>query len=325
MNPGGNKKNSEATTAQQPLGAHEWKFRDVPDEQLEACYLYEYAREFFKSSKQLQKLQKEWNDHSKSRDGKDLIALTKAWDLLQTCCKNFPYLDFDYFPAIAWQDLPVLPKTAGRRIEINLRRDATEYVNEWTARHREANSDRLHIETLRQCEPPNIRTIESFRDYHEYFHRKQDLSETEYGFFAINWDFKNSQIVEAFIHWLNEQREARRTSGLKEAKHIASRGGFRDRLNWLGALRVTNHYRHKDLVAHADTNLKVDAPYSHYPDLLNAAKKATKEIILLFPLKWNEEDFLRRQAETDCYFKEYPLVIPATLLRGDAKGVSLKS
>ena len=319
------KKNSEATTTRQPLSTHEWNFRDVPNDELEACYLYEYAREFFKSSKHLQKLRQEWNDPSKKRDGKHLTALTKAWDLLQTRRKNFPYIDFNYFPKIAWQDLSVLPKTAGRRFKMNLRRDATGHVNEWAIRHRECATDRLHIETLRQCEPPNIRTIESFRDYHQFFHCKQDLIDTEYGFFAINWDFKDSQIIEAFKHWLNEQRKARRTCGLTEAKHIVSRGGFTDRLNWLGALRATTHYRHKDLVAHADTKLKVHTPYSHYSDLQSAAKKARTEIKRLFPSQWNEKDFLRRQREEDLFLKKHPLVIPEALLQGNRKGVSSKS
>jgi len=201
---------------------HEWDFKEVPGGQLEACYLYEYAREFFKSSKHLQKFEKEWSDPTK----RQTAALRKACDLLRTRCNNFPYIDFDYFPKIAWQDLPVLPKTACRGFDINLRQDATDHVNEWATRHRKNRSARLHIETLQQCEPPNIRTIEAFRDYHEFFHgilEREDLGNTEYGFFAVNWDFKNSQIVEAFKHWLNEQREARRASGLKEAKIIISR------------------------------------------------------------------------------------------------------
>ena len=218
--------------------------------------------------------------------------------------------------------------------ERNLRQDATEHVNEWAARHRKSHSDRLHIETLRQCEPPNIRTIEAFRDYHEFYHAKlgkQDLGNSEYGFFAINWNFNDSQIVEAFKHWLSEQRKARKALGLKDAKPTVSRGGFKDKLNWLGALRVKNHYRHKDLVAHNSPKLKLGcrpyggAPYLYYPDLLAAAKKATEEINRLFPSQWSEKDYRRRQAEADRFHKEHPLPLPEAIRRGDSEGVSFKS
>ena len=312
----------------QPLPVHEWKFDDVPREEIEACYLYEYAREFFKNSEHLQQFLREWNDPDGKREGKHFRALGKATDLLRTRCKNFPYLDFDFFPQTAWQDLPVLPRTAHRGFEIDLRHDAAEHVNEWAALHRQSPSDRLDIETLRESEPPNIRTIEAFRDCHEFFHAnlgKKDLANTEYGFFAINWDFKDAPIIAAFTHWLDEQRRARKAIGLKEAKPTVSRGGFTDKLKWLGALRVKDHYRHRDLVDHADTNLKVDAPYSHYPDLLDAAKKAAKEITRLFPSQWSEKEFRRRQAEADRFHKKHPMVLPEALLRGASKGVSSKS
>jgi hypothetical protein len=149
----------------------------------------------------------------------------------------------------------------------------------------------------------------AFKDYHKLFHEilgNQDMGNTEYGFFAINWDFQNSQIVEAFTHWLNDQREARRAIGMREAKHTVSRGAFRDKLNRLGALRVKNHYRHKDLVDYGDTNLKVAAPYSHYPDLLDAAKKAEDEMAKLFPGAWNEAAWRCKQKQKPKYIVPLP-------------------
>ena len=269
------------------LDPHEWDFSRVPKAETEACYLYESAREFFKTSQHLQKLRNRWCRPAKGKGVEGFLAWDQALDLLRTRCKNFPDINFKYFPEVAWQDLPDLERSR-----------ATEYVNEWATRLRKWHSDRLHIETLRQCEPPNIRKIETFRDYHDFFHRKQDLSETEYGFFAVNWGFKNSQIVEAFKHWLNDQREVRRTSGLKEAKPEPSRGQFRDKLSWLCALRLKNHYRKKELVDYNDTNLKiVGAPYSHYPDLLDAAKKAKDEMAKLFPSDWDESAWRQKQKQ----------------------------
>jgi hypothetical protein len=313
---------SSVGDTQQPLREHEWKFDGVPKEQLEACYLYEYAREFFNSSKHLQRFLKEWNNPNRQRTGKALMARRKALDLLRTRCENLPYIDFDFFPNTAWQDLPVLPRTEYRGFEIDLRQEATEQVNEWAARNRKCHSDRLHIETLRESAPPNIRTIEAFRRYHDIFNDmwgKQDLSNTEYGFFAINWNFKNSQIVNAFTDWLSDQRKARKDIGLKDAKPTVSRGGFADKLKWLGALRVfefyKKHRRLKEWVSYPDQMLNINAPYCYYPDLLDAAKKATKEINRLFPSQWSEKDFWHRQAETDRWIKEHPLVRPEATVR----------
>jgi hypothetical protein len=75
---------SSVIDTRQPLHEHEWKFDGVPKEQLEACYLYEYAREFFKSSKHLQGFYEEWNDPNGKRKGKYLEAWHKAMDLLRT-------------------------------------------------------------------------------------------------------------------------------------------------------------------------------------------------------------------------------------------------
>src|SRR5205807_2348545 len=98
---------------------------------------------------------------------------------------------------------------------------------------------------------------------------------TEYGFFAINWRFADRDLKRTFDEWLAERRkEVERRGWTKPDYKAKIRGGSMDRLNWLGALRVVKHYSKKQLVDYADTNLKVDAPYSHLPDLYKNAKKA---------------------------------------------------
>ena len=52
------------------------------------------------------------------------------------------------------------------------------------------------------------------------------------------------------------------------------RGGYRDKLRWLGALRVVRYYPPFQLGEYPHSEVKVDAPYSHLPDLRDAAKKA---------------------------------------------------
>ena len=113
---------------------------------------------------------------------------------------------------------------------------------------------------------------------------KTSLDQTEYGFFAIDWEHPDPEIKRAFGIWLAEQRAFRKTAGLPGPKFVSrSRGGFRDQLRWLGALRVRNYYTAKELGGYADSNLKVDAPYSHLPDLYANAKKAEALLAELFP------------------------------------------
>jgi len=271
----------------QNLSPQEWKFDDVPASELESCYLYEYAREFFRKSSALQRLRRVWKQHEKHAPGKGAMVWIEAIHLLETKYGHFPWVTFDYFPECAWQGLPR-----------ELRQQEAESLNEWSSRTRKSASDRLHIEAMRQCKPANIRTMEAFEEYHRWCHEAlggRRMAETEYGFFAIDWSFRDSEIKRAFNDWLKRQRQERRKLHLGGISAVSNRGGFRDRLRWLGALRVKRHYPHRALVGHADTNLKVDAPYSHYPNLRENAKKAEAEAVRLFPRKWSTAEYSRRR------------------------------
>lgn len=328
MKRGSEKKNSAVTMRRQPLDAREWNFKKVPDNEIEACYLYEYAREFFKTSKQLKKLREEWNNPTKKQSGEDYEAWAKALDLLRTHCKNFPCVNFDFFPKTAWQDLPVLPKTARRNSQVDIRKRAAEEVNEWSERFRKSRFDRLYIVTLRELEPLSRRPHDVL-DFLAGPPRQEELTETyalaaskfcnwnfhrpvseqtEYGLFAINWSHNNSQIKRALAEWLEDQRDERKKLGLPDKKPVSNRGGFRDRLNWLAALRLQQHYPKKELVKnYGDTGLKCkEWPYWHYSDLCEAANRAKNEIARLFSDARNEKEWRRKQSEQD----KSPLSLP---------------
>ncbi len=278
------------------LSPSEWNFKGLPDNQREACYLYEYGREFFRSSRQLQKVSSEWKKRKSQSFGFD--GLEKTMKLLRTKCPNFPNVQFKYFPDVAWQDLAEDWPFA--KMKVNLRQRLADEVNEWSRRRRENPSDRIHIETVGQCAPANIGTLEAFQRYHKFFHETlegQDLSGTEYGFFAVNWKQSDKQISNAIQQWLRNQRDERKKLGLADKSAGGNRGGLSDKLNWLGALRVKNHYWHGELIDHADTNLKVGAPYSHYPDLCAAANKAKEEISKLFSEEWDEAEWQHKQGQ----------------------------
>jgi hypothetical protein len=319
------------------LDPHEWSFDDVPDDEKEACYLYEYAREFYKSSKHLQKFYAQWKTPAKKRSGQNYLAWEKAFDLLETHCENFPRIDFENFPKIAWQDLGIWPKGAPEAVQENLKKSAAKSVNEWSKRFRKSRFDRLNMATLRQLEPTRImqqaaQSVEQsyqspeeryaeqvlreaehefgqpkdylltiFKELHEWVPWRRMSGETEYGFFAIDWGYRDAEIRRAFGEWLEDQRQERKKLGLSDEKPAISRGGFADRLNWLGALRVKNYFPKKGQLVDYDgaylTRLKVAAPYKFYTDLCKAAKRAEKEMARLFPSDWDESAWRHKQKQ----------------------------
>ena len=311
----GAKKQGAVAANTEALHKSEWDFRQVPKDELEACYLFEYAREFFKVSATMQGLRKSWERYKNDDKGRRILATEQAEDLLRTHCPNFPLLDFDYFPTTPWQDLPILQIGPSKCLRWDLRQKAAEHVNDWSRRFRKSRFDRLYMATLRQLEPLNS-PPQDLLDLLAARPRSEDLPEslalagakfanwnlrrppsehTEYGLFAINWSYSDPEIKRAFAEWLADQRKKRDKLGLGGSKTAGNRGGFKDKLNWLGALRVKKHYRFKELVDHADTNLKADAPYCHYPDLREAAERATHEIARMFPTNWNEAEWKRKK------------------------------
>jgi hypothetical protein len=267
----------------------EWNFDLVPADEIEVCFYYEYAREYFSRSPTLQRLRQQWLDLEKwwNRRGRKkprppvpekhrvgLSAPDYAWKIINLCSGFNVSFDFRSFPELGWQELR---KYQDRRA--------------WPAKHgkweaerkqkqRDQRSDRFHIETLTQLGPANIRSLPVWIHYHEFFRPGQDLSDTEYGFFAVNWDYPLPAIKRAFNGWLEERAKL----GKRRPRFVRrSRGQFNDRLRWLGALRVRRHYRRRDLIDYGNSNLKVDAPYSHFPDLVKAAKKAERLVVKMYP------------------------------------------
>ena len=117
---------------------------------------------------------------------------------------------------------------------------------------------------------------------------------TRHGFFAINWNHPDPEIKRVFNEWLQRKRAERKKLGFGEFHRDSNRGGFGDKLSCLGALRILNHYRYKELgVDYVCKKLSVAAPYKFYPDLREAAKKAKKEISKLFPKNWSEAEWQR--------------------------------
>ena len=214
------------------LDPNEWCFVSVLKPEVQACFNYEYAREFAKQS---------------ASSSRPFSAL------------------YDWFPDKSWQALDAEIKS----ILMTL--------NYYSF---PGYSNSFKIQSLQQLKENRVGIKELLR-----LVRAGANSDSEYGFFEIDWDHPDADIKRAFVEWLSGERDKRKKRGLTKIKYkLKGRGGFRDRLNWLGALRVVQHYRKSQLVDYADTNLKVDAPYCHLPDLYEGAKKAKTQLETLAKL-----------------------------------------
>jgi len=246
----------------------EWNFKDVPQDEIEACYQFEYARELITQSRKLRFYIKEAEIHLPStREWCE--ASDKISNLMDKCFPDFSIYYFNFLFTYTWQEL-----SDSYRLKVTelISTGYDHYSKKWPQRN-------IRIQTLRELRPSNQATMEAFQKGCEDFLDDNDLTQTEYGMFAINWKNPDHKIQGGFNHWLSEQRKEREKLGLGKAEYKPEgRGGFRDRLNWLGAARIIRFYPKKQLVNYSDTNLLVDTPYSHLPDLYKNAKKADEII-----------------------------------------------
>jgi hypothetical protein len=220
------------------LDRKEWCFKSIPKREIDACYSYEYLRELARRPHRIE-------------------AVAEFRKVMTHWLFVAPALLEDCDPNISWQELDQKMRSALVQIHTNFRSDGSLKMEP------EKELDDRELE---------ITNIKRFRHRCESWQDKFDRERTEYGFFAINWRYGDREIKRTFAEWLSDQREE---VGWTEIDYkTKARGGSMDRLNWLGARRVVKHYRKTQLVDYADTNLKVDAPYSHLPDLYKNAKKA---------------------------------------------------
>jgi hypothetical protein len=118
-----------------------------------------------------------------------------------------------------------------------------------------------------------------FQSSHEFFDLlfQRDSQQVEYGFFAIDWKCNDRVLAERFANWLKEQRVKLKQRGFV-IRRKPPRGGLRDQLRCLGALRIKDHYGRGGLVDSNFKRLKVAAPYKNLPELYKAAKTAQQII-----------------------------------------------
>lgn len=234
------------------LDRKEWDFGQIPKRELESCLIYEYLREFVRSKRGLT-----------AADGSATSrARTRFTALMRYYFAGPRSIRSKWSPDKAWVDLD----SALRQELVERSSVLLDYIT-------------LTMMTLRQLEPLGVSTLEEFRRRHLYLHQQPGmLAQTEYGLFAVNWLFSDSEIVETFTRWLSTQRKEVQKRGWNPIRK-KGRGGALDRLNCLGALRIMNHYSTSQLVDYDNPKLKIHGlPYQYLPDLRRAAKKARQEL-----------------------------------------------
>jgi hypothetical protein len=252
----------------------ELDFRCVPQAEIEACYIYEYARELTMRTPKLVALFKRWCAGTSAEKGtrrfsNGLRAYRKFRKIMTACFPDFPVITEKWFPETTW-----------RKMDDAVRAQLVKEVNggpdhRWhgVSRHKLCIEPFKFEENIANGEWKHI--PQPFRD--------EDINEVERGTFIVNWNYPPSTIKKAFEEWLEEQVADRKKRGLTQPKYKPKgRGSFRDQLNWLAGLRVKQRYRKEELVDDTGYRLKatVPRPYSNYPELCEGAQKADRVLAL---------------------------------------------
>ena len=256
------------------LSDKEWNFSEVPPDEEETCFLYEYGREMTNQWPRLKRhisllfeLMSLKAPKGHPLRGKWMRTSEKIHDIFERRFGDFPFevknsADSKGFPETCYQDLD-------KRQRARLKRMVVEGSHHYHVGHA---MNRIKIQTSRELDLMNIKTLRHFAHFHEVF-SDNETDKTEYGFFAIDWNYGNPEIVSAFKSWLDEQRKAHGFGAPVLRKK--SRGGFSDKLTCLGALRIVDNYSPEEFGDYPNkVKGKAKALYSNLPELYAAAKKA---------------------------------------------------
>jgi hypothetical protein len=238
------------------LDRKEWDFRKISKSEIETCFIYEYARELAKRSPRISALFTQWQAGRRAGETTPEFSNgTKAYKefrkMMTACFPDFPDVNEDWFPDTSWQRLD---ENVRSRLVKEVKSGPQHYLNS-------SSSNKLSARTFKFEKPSEMGC--EWRYVPEPF---------------------SAALKRAFAEWLSQQRKDREKSGLTEIKYKPNgRGGLRDKLRCLGALRVVNHYRSTRLVEYylQDSKLKVAAPYRYSSDLYKNAKKARELVKMM--------------------------------------------
>ena len=265
----------------QELDEKEWKFGDVPSNELALCFHYEYAREQAKQTKAIGRVLIEMQTAlaPQTRNLKFLMlghdGLLDALGASQEARAAIPLLWLDYFPVRPWQDIK-------EGWDAHVRAFPHDLNDKWG--HLPCNKLSLHL--FGEEGFSSGYTAEKMKEIDKIFSaRSPEYQKTrEFGFFGIEWETPDSVLKAAFAEWLALRREMRKEAGLPAAhKALTGRGRFGDKLRRLGASRYLDHYGAKEVGNRLDSGLRGSMPYWNLNQYYVAGKKVRAELGRLFP------------------------------------------
>lgn len=318
--------------ATRTLHESEWNFSaaNVPDGELEACYYYEYAREFAKRSKRwrvlaaqakrLEGLPRGHGDRNKlseiyeemDREFHGGTSYALYTDLVET-----PWARFVQRVSPALRTRNKLPTpTESACLEINLLRNlsagkswAFKTFENW---YWEAMSLANWFSSAHSVldwfgskwSPGTTDGIKSFSDwflplkyvaetvwFDQEFHKRQGNQQREHGLIAVNWNYTDEQLKTKFEQWLKEKRQSR-----KPVESRRGRNKKRQHLKALGAARLlAAGFTAKEAVLHTEKFLKDKdgdpvGLYKRERSWSMAKRKVSQVIERLFPVVSPKED-----------------------------------
>lgn len=208
-------KSAAVKFGQPPLSPQEWDFRarNVPDGELLACALYEYAREAIRRNPHLQKTLTDLAASRRPRPPKNLPdEISLYLDISKQLQTDYgsPLLRPDMLD-VPWQ---LLDERERKRASETARRLSPETAGHFTNTFA---IDRIAL--LRD----NL--LEFAIDYQaSAITLHGDASKVEFGMFAVDWNFPRERIEATFAKWLD--------------KRLAERRGQKQRFNERGKLKA---------------------------------------------------------------------------------------
>src|SRR5260370_943113 len=219
------------------LDEKEWNFETdrLPQRELLACHADEYGRELVKRCPKISKLLRiVWRGEKSPKGSPHRYGRYLARKRLRSLGIPTIFLS-NGSQNLNWRSLPrPVRERACEEVQKDRKLSAIFEVG-------------FSISTERELEPSHQNTMALYKLFFQFMPIK-NRQHIEYGFFAIDWNCKDKALRKSFADWINQQRQERKKTG--EVRQ-GSRGGYRDQLRWLGALRVKEHYRRKNL---ADSN-----------------------------------------------------------------------
>jgi hypothetical protein len=205
----------------------EFDFDPVDDREIPLCFIYEYAREHAKQSKRWRDLTAQLNirqSDKRSNNSRPSQTVVREIGSIFGRAKSLPWFYDRALVATPWQAL-----------DKKLRCDEAENFNRQKS-DAQSFTEFISLDIVLERDLPEyaeagVKDFESWALLDKCFHHEAD--QREHGFIAVNWNYTDGHLVDAFKKWLADKRGHR-----KDVESQQGKAKFRQYLKALGAKRV---------------------------------------------------------------------------------------